>query len=271
MSDTRAAGPGAGVRGPAVPLFRSGSTGYRPTTSAVGPWHPGRLHGGAVAALAAARATAVLGPKRPLGRITVDFLGPVPAEDLDTSVRPLRDGRSFAAVTVSLTAGGTPVARATAVGVRTADTALPPRLPRQPPVPPREEGWPLGDPSDTPSFNRDATETVIVDDPANPFGGTAWTRLRSPVTEGGAVSGPAAAVALADLTHGIGALLPPDLYRWTNLDLTVHLLRPPRGEWIALRARTLPGGLGRGIAESTLLDPDGAFGTAAQTLLITKE
>ncbi|MEU3597690.1 thioesterase family protein [Streptomyces sp. NPDC006798] len=255
---------------PADTLFRPADGGYEPTDLATGPWHAERLHGGAVAALAAHAAAAELGPERPLARICVDFLGPVPAAPLRVDVRPVRSGRSFAAVDVTITADGTPVATAGVLGIRRAATDLPPGLPGEPAAPPRDGGWALADPSDRPSFNRDATETVLVDDPDNPLGATAWARLRTTVAgEPGAPE--QAAIALADLTHGIGAILPPDLYRWTNLDLTVHLIRPPVGEWIALRARTRPGVLGRGVAEAVLIDTAGEFGTAAQTLLITKE
>lgn len=267
---TRAGGAGTDVLGPAGPLFHTVDGGYLPTSGAVGPWHAERLHGGAVAALAAARAIEALGEDRPLARICVDFLGPVPMAPLQVTVRPVRAGRSFGIVDVGITADGVEVARAGAVGVRQAPADPPAHLPREPAVPPREAGRTLYDMAERPSFNRDAAETVIVDDPANPYGGTAWTRLRSAVLNGSDAP-ELTAVALADLTHGIGAALPPDLYRWTNLDLTVHLVRPPAGEWIALRARTRPGALGRGIAESTLLDSAGAFGTAVQTLLITKE
>lgn len=253
-----------------APLFHRADGRYEPSASAAGPWHPERLHGGAVAALVADRAMEVLGEGRQLARLVVDFLGPVPATALCVTAEPVRTGRSFTLVDVRVTAGGAEVARASVMGVRTAETDLPARLPREPAAPPRESGWVLHDDGGRPSFNRDAAEITLVDDPANACGGTAWARLRMPVS-----AGPdrpeLAAVALADLAHGIGAVLPPDRYRWVNLDLTVHLSRPPAGEWIALRARSRPGAVGRGTAEAVLLDHAGAFGSAVQTLLITKE
>ncbi|MEE1938039.1 thioesterase family protein [Streptomyces sp. TRM 70361] len=249
-------------------LFRTGGGRHLPSPSATGPRGPGHLHGGAVAALVAARALEVLGEERPPARLTVDFLGPVPAAPLEVTAERVRAGRSFDVVDVCVRAGGVPVARGGVVGVRRARTALPRHLPREPRPPSREEGWALPDTAGRPSFNRDAAELVLVDDPANPYGGTGWARLRRAVVEGGPRHGCLAAVALADLAHGVGAVLPPHRYHWTNLDLTVHLERPPEGEWIALRARTRAGTGGLGTAEAVLLDSAGAFGSAAQTLLI---
>ncbi len=46
-------------------------------------------------------------------------------------------------------------------------------------------------------------------------------------------------------------------YRHTNADSTVHLRRPPIGDWVGLSSRTL------------LLDEKSVIGRAAQTLFVT--
>ncbi|MFI9118344.1 thioesterase family protein [Streptomyces bikiniensis] len=252
-------------------LFRASDGLWSPTPVAAGPWAPGRLHGGAVAALMARRAQDVLGADRPLARLSTDFLGPLPALPLRIGVRTVRAGRSFGLVEVRAYADGTEVARASALGVRAADLPLP--VPdAEPALPPRADGLPVrGVPEDVPSFNRDAVEITAVDDPANPHGASVWGRLAVGLTDPGPPPPWAAAVALADLAYGVGAVLPPDRYRSVNVDLAVHLLRPPSGDWIGLRARTRTGPGGRGAAEAVLLDDDGCFGTAAQTLLISEE
>jgi hypothetical protein len=53
-----------------------------------------------------------------------------------------------------------------------------------------------------------------------------------------------------------------------NPELTVHLARPPAGEWICLDARTVLGALGCGMAESALSDETGVFGRAVQSILV---
>ena len=57
----------------------------------------------------------------------------------------------------------------------------------------------------------------------------------------------------------------------TYPDLTVHLARPPIGEWIAVRATTYAFGTGTGIAESGLYDASGRFGRGVQSLLIDRQ
>jgi len=55
-----------------------------------------------------------------------------------------------------------------------------------------------------------------------------------------------------------------------NSDLTINLLRQPRGEWICLDARTHLGPRGCGLAESALYDLDGLIGRATQSLSIAQ-
>jgi hypothetical protein len=55
---------------------------------------------------------------------------------------------------------------------------------------------------------------------------------------------------------------------FVNTDLTIHLLREPAGEWVALQARTDLGPDGAGQATSVLYDERGRIGTAAQSLFV---
>jgi acyl-CoA thioesterase len=54
-----------------------------------------------------------------------------------------------------------------------------------------------------------------------------------------------------------------------NCELTVHLLRPARGEWICLDAATEVAAGGAGLAHSLLSDRDGPVARGAQALLVT--
>jgi Thioesterase-like superfamily len=62
--------------------------------------------------------------------------------------------------------------------------------------------------------------------------------------------------------------LPFDRFLFINADLTIHLHRPPLGEWIGLDARTLLDAGGTGMAESVLHDASGSIGRAFQTLVV---
>ncbi|MGW7006134.1 thioesterase family protein [Streptomyces sp. NPDC054933] len=251
-------------------LFAQRGGEFVPAAHARGPWGGERLHGAAVALLVTQRARQLIASERALARLTVDFLRPVPAAPLRLMASLARSGRSFDVVDALVTADGTPVARGSALYLRTERLRLPDGLPDEPPPPPPHAGVRLRDPGEAVSFNRDAVEVRLVDDPSNPAGGTAWVRLRCPVLADAAVPPEQRAVAAAEFGYGAGATLAPDLYTCVNVDLTVHLHRPPTGQWIALRAVTRTGPAGGGAAEAALLDPRGRIGGAVQTLLVSE-
>jgi acyl-CoA thioesterase len=69
---------------------------------------------------------------------------------------------------------------------------------------------------------------------------------------------------------GNGAASPLDLRAWlfVNTELTLHLHRPPGGEWIAVDARTVVGPTGLGTVSGVLFDADGHVGRSAQELIV---
>ena len=83
-----------------------------------------------------------------------------------------------------------------------------------------------------------------------------------------------AAAAAADFGNGVSGGLPYDRFTFINPDLTVHLLRPPVGEWIGMRSASFYGGSerssGAGFAESALYDGGGRLGRSVQSLLLDR-
>jgi acyl-Coa thioesterase superfamily protein len=75
-------------------------------------------------------------------------------------------------------------------------------------------------------------------------------------------------LAAADSGNGISMLLPIDRYLFVNRELTVHLVRMPRGEWVCLDALTRVDSGGIGLAESVLWDEESRIGRGAQSLLM---
>jgi hypothetical protein len=75
-------------------------------------------------------------------------------------------------------------------------------------------------------------------------------------------------LAAADSGNGVSAALDWRRYLFINVDLSVHLHRMPEGEWVCLRAITLPEQDGVGISDTALFDRSGPIGRAAQTLLV---
>jgi hypothetical protein len=96
----------------------------------------------------------------------------------------------------------------------------------------------------------------------------AWIRLREPVIAGETPSGVQRLVAAADFGNGVSAVLPFDRWMFINPDITVHVERPPDGEWIGLDAVTRITDHGSGATSTTLYDERGRVGTGVQSLLV---
>ena len=99
---------------------------------------------------------------------------------------------------------------------------------------------------------------------------TVWMRMGVPLIPGEEPSPLQRVLAAADSGNGVSAALDWSRYLFINVDLTVHLHRPPEGEWICLDAVTLPEPNGVGMSDTRLLDERGPIGRAAQTLLIAE-
>jgi len=95
-----------------------------------------------------------------------------------------------------------------------------------------------------------------------------WMRPRIDLLPGEPMSALARAAAIADFGNGVGAELPFDRFLFINADLTLHLQRVPRGDWLGIDARTLISAGGPALAESVLHDESGPAGRAFQTLVV---
>ena len=250
-------------------IFGRDGDAFVPTGHAVGPWDPGQMHGGAPAALLV-RALEALAPEMQLARLTVEFLGTVPAKPVTVEAELWRPGRRMQLVRASMTGveDGRELARARAVLLHRQelqglpeDTAGPP-LAKGP-----DEGakhtWGEGD-----GFHRTGMDMRWAEGSWDRGTGTVWFRLAHPVVEGEEPSAAMRAAAAADFGNGISQVLSFDRWLFINTDVTVQLHRPPRGEWVGVDARTIvqPGGVG--LAVSTLHDVDGPVGTGQQTLYV---
>jgi hypothetical protein len=248
-----------------------------PTDLARGPWDPTALHGGPIAALLARAVEACPddGASMAVSRMTVELLRPVPLEPLRAERAVIRPGRKIQLVEATLTheATGTEVARARALRIRTAAVDLPedPLLAPGPPPPgPDQATLERSEISESHiAFHNSGAEHRFLAGTWNEAGPvTVWIRLLAPVVAGEEPSPLQRVVAAADFANGIARVLPWDDYVFINADLTVHLHRVPRGEWILLDSRSFIGPHGVGMAESVLADTEGRIGRSVQSLLV---
>lgn len=239
-----------------------------------GPWHPEHQHAGPPCALvvrAIERAAADAGLTH-LGRLTANLLRPVTIGELHVDVSAEYVGRNAGHYAARLVADGKEVGRFTALMQRQDEVPVPAGTAGHPlPAPPRapQDSTPCRMPfsRERPGY-ADLVENRLAE--GRFFDGpcSAWFRLRHPLVAGEAPS-PAQRVAVAaDSGNGVSAALPFDRWVFVNCDLTINLLRPARGEWVCLQARTMLGGNGCGLAESVLYDEQGLIGRATQSLAI---
>ena len=222
-------------------------------------------HGGPPAALLA-HVLAPGGDLR-LGRISVDFLGPIPRREFRIEVSPLKPGRlTYLAEArmvvdgrVAVTARGWHLATGPKPPVTTAETPPPP-LPG-----PQEQdlnGWGYGEAIEW-RFLRGAF--------FRPDGAAeVWTRVRHPLDRRrgahrpgpGADRGRLGERAVRRPADGRVAVHPADDDH--------HLLRPAEGEWVHMSCRTELTADGVGLAHGDLHDAGGHLGEVSQPLLVRR-
>jgi hypothetical protein len=269
-------------------IFLAEGEHFVPTEHARGPWDPGALHGGALAALiATAFEQHEPLPGVLLARMGFELLRPIPFAPLTVAVRTVRPGRRVQELAAEVHAEGDGrgrelICRASALRLQ----EIGPDLPELPDgtsataaMPGPQEGVPvrfaLNREVDETSFAASAMEMRWLDDPEQLGPGRVWMRLRHPLVdeqhpEGHSQASPLARLAAtADFANGISASLPFEEFLFINADLHVHLHRQPRGEWIGIDARTLLEPRGTGLSDSVLHDVEGPVGRGFQALVVS--
>jgi hypothetical protein len=73
---------------------------------------------------------------------------------------------------------------------------------------------------------------------------------------------------MTDAASGISAMLDWNRASFANVDLSVALLRAPRGEWLGMDAATHLGGRGAAQCFAALFDADGLVGRSSHALFV---
>ena len=252
-------------------FFEARGDAYLPSELTRGPWDSDAQHAGPPAALVA-RAMEGAGESegKQIGRVTYEILRPVPLRELTVAARVVRPGRSVELIEASLADSEGEVMRAAAWRLRTGDVALDPAPEADPPRHRPETGEPRDFfPTGADVGYHTAMEYRFVSGSFLETGpAVVWMRMRHPLVAGEDPS-PLQRVAIAaDSGNGVSAVLDYRRFLFINTDLTLHLHRPPCGEWVCLDAVTRPEAHGVGMADTLLWDEVGRIGRAAQTLLV---
>jgi hypothetical protein len=190
----------------------------------------------------------------------------VPIAPLTLSAAVVRPGRSVEMVEASLAGPDGEVARARAWRLAASDLTVDWEQDEPPPGPEdatalefvatdKRVGW------------HTAMEIVFARGKfLEPGPATVWMRPRVALVEGEEFTPLQRVMVAADGGNGVSAPLDWSGFIFINTDLTVHLLRPPVGEWICLDSVTHVDGIG--MTDTALWDEHGRIGRAAQTLLV---
>jgi hypothetical protein len=257
---------------------------WTPTEFSRGPWDAGYCHGGPVSALlarAVEQADSGAEIEWQVARLTVELTRPVPVgRVLELTTEIERPGRRVSLVAARLTDDGTEVARIRALRIRKTAIALPPDSVQPGPDPPGTPDdavnetvtWAVADHI---AFHKDACEHRFTEGSStDPGPVSVWIRLLVDLVPGETPTGLQRVAAAADFGNGVSGALAFEEYSYINPDLTMHLIRPPIGQWVGMRSASYYGSgnvsTGAGLAESALYDEDGRLGRSLQSLLIDK-
>ncbi len=272
--------PGARVAGGAPQGLSEGfSEGFsegvaetlEPLSTTAGPWSPDAQHGGPPAALLA-RAVERLpeAADRVVGRFTMELWGPVPLAPLAVRARVRRPGRSVCLAAAELVDVRRDRVVATAQAWLFPASQDGPVPSAQPPAHGPGDGVGRARPSSWHGGYLDAVEWSWIEGGVDvPGPGTVWMRPPDLVA-GEPITPVQRLLACVDSASGASAVLDVREWAFLNTDLTVHLLRPPVGEWVCLDAETTLGPGSVGIATADVYDTEGLVARSRQALLVTR-
>ena len=261
---------------------------FAATPFTVGPWSGKLQHAGPPSALVA---RAFEQKARELGhplvpRLSMFILKPIPAIDalfaVDVSI--IRKGAAVSHLEASLKllkkgGQGDEVIRAHAVCYRESTIDDLPRLAVQragiacPPSPEASApvsfptGWWNG--ASEHGYNKSMTLKIAGGDGISNGPCAIWSRVEVAVVEGEVATPLQRLIAFADSGNGVSACVPPATVNFMNCDVTLHLNRMPRGDWMCLDARTDMSTQGFGLATTRLFDAEGFIGTSNQSLFVS--
>ena len=239
---------------------------FAATGSTRGPWASDQQHGSPPIALMVRAAERLVPHAGPL-RWTVDLARPLPLGRVEVRAACLRTGRRTALVGAEVVAAGRTCYTARILMVVPVADA-PEATPGQPearegvafqfPFFPWDEG-----------FHTAIEARRIAGEP-----GTGdlrvWMRPLVALVEGEEATPMQRVAALTDAGSGVGWGLDTRIWTFLNADLDQHVLRPPRGPWVGLHARTRRAADGVGLARTEVFDADGVIGDVQQGLVLAR-
>lgn len=243
---------------------------YEPTEATTSPWDSSAQHGGPPSALLAHVMTDLVGPGLRLGRLAVDFPGPIPRKSCRIEAKVTRPGRRVCRAEAAMVVDDRVVSSASGWYIATGPT--PPAVGvhdfQAPPLPDEQpqtyfEGMPDW------GHGKSVEWRFTHGGYADPGPAGVWTRLRQPLVAGHELTGLERAIVVGESTNGLSRELALGEWLFIPPTVTFTTLRAPVGEWVYVDARTTLATDGLGLSSSQIGDREGLCATVAQPLLVT--
>ncbi|TQL69784.1 thioesterase superfamily protein [Nocardioides albertanoniae] len=248
---------------------RTGPASFRPTEHVGGAWSTDEQHIAPALGLLVHVVEQDRDVRRDdrlaVGRLSYDIWGTVPMEEVETSVRVLRPGRTIELVEATLTHAGRTVVTLRAWLMQRSDTeAIAGTGSAAIPAPDAVPAW---DPTTVWPGGFIASAQVRRDQ-AEPGRAVVWARTDVALLDDEPVSALARTAGLLDIINGMTVRADPREVAFPNLDLTAHLAREPAGGWLGFDAAVSFGPSGLGVTSSVLHDEHGHLGSMSQALTV---
>lgn len=253
----------------AAPYFRTSGPGrYLATELTQGAWDPTTQHVASSLGVLVHAVEEHRDARRQdglvLGRLSFDILGTMALAEVEVSVDVLRPGRTIELVEAVMSASGRPAVRLRAWLMEPGETSQVAGTSLAPIEPPEQmPAWDMTRLWGGGFIESIETRRVSV----APGHARYWVRTDHPLLDV-PVSEVARLIGLADTSNGMAVRASPREVAFPNVDLTAHLFRQPRGEWLGLETTVSFGPGGIGETSAVLHDLDGPFGTSAQILTV---
>lgn len=241
--------------------------GFVAQVHSTGPWSQEFLHGGPPCALITRSFERALPDDFQLARLTFELVRPVGFAKLTIRTEIDATGANVKRGTAILEADGKPLIRAQAIAFK--KVAVEVELPHEPPPPLPAElkpfvfpffPWPVG--------YHTAMEGRFARGRLGESPVACWMRMKLPLLPDEKPSPFVRVVIAADSGNGVAQVVDYEKFTFVNADLSLSLLRRPKGEWVCLDAHTMATKDGVGLSDTRLWDEKGPIGRGCQGLLV---
>jgi len=243
---------------------------FTPNAEARGPWSEDACHAGPPTGLIA-RALEKVVTDKPLTRLTVNLLRPIPMAGFRIAAQVTKNGRVSAISSAELIdAQGRVCASANALHLAAQGggyLACPPA--DSPDLDSAKPGnFPMQSVSHSLLCFSNGIEVMYPPGEEGSLGPTTMWMRTLPLLEGEIPSDFQRLCPLADCGNGLSRNAELTDAMFMNPDITIAVHRLPESDWLASRATSYWQSTGVGLSEATLFDQKGPIGTAIQTLVV---